>query len=177
MQTSREPTIQLAGAQQPITSIQQLTEGAVVTGVAMQHVWKVVATRDGDAWLQKLPQGPKCDPDAHTFEAYGRGRVCSRCQLRTQKLAEFLPRTEGKPRAYVIQPRGELLQPLPYTLYGTLNTSQRLETFWLADGAWNTQIPLISALHVLWTIPPALRTLLDGCPVAEELSYEGQGED
>lgn len=174
MQTSREPLVELCGTQEPILRIEQLAIGAIITGVAMQYAWQVVDTRDGNAWLMQMPYdaGTICAPDAHTFQAFGRGHVCQRCRLRTQGMQEFLPRTENKPRAYVIAPtRGQIQRPQPYTLYGGLQGNV-LKTVWLTSPTqWNEALPLIPALHVLWTIPPALRTLVEHIP-ADEVELE-----
>lgn len=178
MQTSKESSVQLAGTQQPVVNINQLTVGAIITGVAMQFAWRILQIADGDVWMVKLPVTvPPCR--THQFQPYGRGQVCQTCQLRRQKLEDFLPRTENKPRSYIITPAGELYQPEPFTLYGSLvreGTTPSLKTVWLNSESttpqWNETLPLIPALHVIWTIPSELRALVSETPTVENEDLE-----
>ncbi len=177
MQTSRETAVALCGTQEPIVRLDQLTVGSILTGIAVQYAWQIHAIRDGELWMKRLPNTEICRDGLHAFATVGRGQACSRCQLRRQKMEEFLPRAENKPRAYVIAPReGAIQQPQPFTLYGALSTPRAgqpitLKTAWLQGGAtptWNETLPLIPALHVLWTVPQQLRELVNNAPPVDE---------
>lgn len=181
MQSTREPVIPLFGHQQPVVSLEQMVPGVIITGVALQHAWEIVEIRDGEVWLKRLPANPTLGEHRHTFQAYGRGQVCSVCNMRRQRMDEFLPRVADRPRAYVIAPQGTLLPPQPFTLYGAIGRDNTLKTCWL-DGqetpAWSETLPLIPRLHILWTIPIGLRDLLNGeAPELEEAEEQYNEED
>jgi len=165
MQTSRESTIILAGEQIPLLTAEQLQPGVILTGIAMAHAWRIHARREDFLELQKLPVLPLSVCETHQYSVVGRGQHCSRCQLRRQAVAEFLPRTADKPRVYLLQPRGALQPPQPYTLYGYMQ-GNTLKTVSCVDAQWTEILSLIPALHIVWTIPDALRSLLGPRTVA-----------
>ena len=162
MQTSRE-NVTLAGTQVPLLREDQIQPGVLLTGVAMTHVWEVVQVESRHALIQKLPATTVlCAPDAHTFAAYGRGHVCSACQLRKQALIEFLPKREEKARVHVLTPSSALLQPQPYTLYAYLLADGTVKTTSVTNGQWDQALPVLPRLSIVWTIPESLRAMVSG---------------
>ena len=167
MQTSREMNIILAGRQVPILTGPQVEIGSIVTGIAAQAVWQVVA-RDGDRLdIIKLPRPvQEICTGPHAFAPYGRGQVCSRCTLRRLNVSEFLPTAADKPRAHIIVPNGELRPVMPYTLYGYM-VGDALQTVYMNGPNWSMNMALIPALEVLWTIPNELQSLAGTAPPSE----------
>lgn len=162
MQTSRE-RVTLAGTQVPLLREEQIVPGVLVTGVAMSHVWEVMRLERSQVFIRKLPATTEpCAPDAHTFAAYGRGHVCSVCQVRKQAVSEFMPKREEKARVHVITPSSALLHPMPYTLYGYLLPNGKAQTVSATNGNWDQTLPVIPTLSILWTIPESLRALTTG---------------
>lgn len=169
MQTSTEATVRLAGQQIPLLREDQIVPGAIVTGVGMTHAWQILRRTGDRLEIVKLPNTAQiqCAPDSHVMETFGHGQVCSRCQIRRQPVADFLPRVADKPRVHVIVPSGPLMPGLPYTLYGYM-IGDALQTVSMTGAVWSTELPLIPALEVLWTLPETLRSLTEGLPVASE---------
>ena len=163
MQTSTEPTVRLAGEQIPLMREDQIVPGAIVTGVGMTHAWQILSRMRDQLEIIKLPNagGIQCAPSSHVLEAHGHGQVCTRCQIRRQPVADFLPRVADKPRVHVIVPAGPLMPGLPYTLYGYM-IGDTLQTVSMTGAVWSTELPLIPALEVLWTLPETLRSLTEG---------------
>lgn len=162
MQTSRE-NITLAGTQVPLLREDQIQPGVLLTGVAMSHVWEVTHVEGRYAFIRKLPATTVlCAPDAHVWAVYGRGHVCSGCQLRKQALIEFLPKREEKARVHVLTPRSTLLQPQPYTLYAYLLADGTAKTTSVTNGQWDTALPVLPTLSIVWAIPESLRAMVSG---------------
>ena len=174
MQTSRE-TVTLAGTQVPLLREEQIQPGVLLTGVAMTHVWEVIHVDERHAHIRKLPATALlCAPEAHVWTAYGRGHVCSTCQLRKQLLLEFLPKRETKARVHVLTPSSTLLPPQPYTVYGYLLPDGTAKTVSVTNGNWDHVVPVLPRLSIVWTIPESLRAMVSGQytggmdPVAQE---------
>ena len=164
MQTSREG-MQLAGTQVPLLREEQLTPGVLLTGVAMSHVWEVLSIERNQLFIRKLPATTvPCRTEAHTFATYGRGHVCSACQVRKQDIVEFMPKREEKARVHVIVPRAPLQAPQPYTIYGHLLPNGTVQTVSVNGTAWDVSLPVIPSLSIVWTIPQELRSMIHGTP-------------
>ncbi len=162
MQTSREH-VALAGTQVPLLREEQIQPGVLLTGVAMSHVWEVVRVERTHVFIQKMPvTAVPCAPDAHVFVAFGRGQVCSACQMRKQAMSEFLPKREDKARVHVITPSNTVMTPQPYTVYGHLLANGTVQAVHLSNGAWDRALPVIPTLSIIWTIPESLRSMVSG---------------
>lgn len=174
MQTSRE-RIELAGTQVPLLREDQLQPGVLLTGVAMSHVWEVLRLERTQVYIRKLPATTvPCAPDAHTFETYGRGQVCSTCQTRKQAISEFMPKREDKARVHVLQSRTPLMAPLPYTIYGYLLADGTVKTVSVnTDSNWSELLPVIPTLSIVWTIPESLRQMVRGVPSGTDTQESG----
>lgn len=160
MQTSRE-NVTLAGTQVPLLREEQIQPGVLLTGVAMTHVWEVLSVERNQVFIRKLPATRiVCASDAHVFATYGRGHVCSLCELRKQGIGEFMPKREEKARVHVITPSSAVLQPQPYTVYGYLLPNGTVETVHLNGTNWDRALPVIPSLSIVWTIPESLRAMV-----------------
>lgn len=164
MQTSRE-NVTLAGTQVPLLREEQIQPGALLTGVAMAHVWEVLDVDGRQVHIRKLPATTvPCVSHGHLYVAYGRGQVCSVCQVRKQAISEFMPKREEKARVHVIQPRGRLIAPQPYTIYGHLLANGQVQSVSMTGGNWDQTLPVVPALSVIWTIPESLRAMVSAQP-------------
>ena len=164
MQTAQN-TVMVAGVQTPLLTAEQLEQGTIITGIAMSHLWEVLWIGHQDSaekWLFiRKVEGPEpCDN--HAMVAYGRGHVCSRCQVRKQDVKDFLPIKPGKARVHVIQPISTgCRKPELYTVYGGVMKSGEVKLFHLAPSRiWNEALPPFPALVPVWTIPDRLRALV-----------------
>lgn len=162
MQTSRE-NITLAGTQVPLLREDQLQPGVLVTGVAMSHVWEVMGITGSSILIRKLPATTvPCAIAAHTFAPFGRGHVCSACEVRKQPIVDFLPKREDKARAHILTPRNTLLAPQPYTVYGFRKPNGEVQTVHVTGTTWDQALPVLPSLAVIWTIPESLRAMVSG---------------
>jgi hypothetical protein len=162
MQTSRE-NVTLAGTQVPLLRDEQMQPGVLLTGVAMAHVWEVLHVHGPHVFIQKLPAiTVPCGLEAHVWAVYGRGQVCSTCQLRKQVITEFLPKREEKARVHVLTPSHALLRPQPYTLYAYLLANGTVQTTATTGGNWDRELPVLPRLSIVWTIPESLRAMVSG---------------
>ena len=159
MQTAQN-TVMVAGVQTPLLTADQLEQGTIITGIAMSHLWEVLQMQAGLVFIRKVEGPEPCD--THMMVAYGRGHVCSRCQVRTQGIADFLPIKPGKARVHVIQPISTgCRKPELFTVYGGVMKSGEVKLFHLAPSrVWNEALPPFPALVPVWTIPDRLRALV-----------------
>ena len=171
MQTSREPNIVLAGTQVPIERPEQVVVDAIITGIALSHVWRVIDIVGTNVYVMKLPQ-TTTPCSVHRFEPLGRGRTCAVCHMREAAIGEFLPTVVGKSRMHIITPNGPLQTTLPYTLYGYMQ-GDALQTVQLdTSGNWSQALPLIPSLEILWRLPAELQSLLTSPIDTEEFVPE-----
>lgn len=161
MQISKE-NIKLAGTQVPLLREDQIQPGVLLTGLAMSHIWEVLRIERRQAFIRKLPSDTNVICNEHAFAAYGRGHVCSVCQVRKQAVSEFMPKREEKARVHVITPTGPLVQAQPYTIYGYLLPNGTIQTVHLNGANWSMTLPIIPTLSVVWTIPESLRAMVTG---------------
>jgi hypothetical protein len=160
MQTSRE-SITLSGTQVPLLREEQLRPGVLLTGVAMTHVWEIVGVERNQLFIRKLPATKvPCAAGAHVFAVYGRGHVCSACEVRKQAISEFMPKREDKARVHLITPNAAVQAPQPYTVYGYLLPDGTVKTVHKDGDTWDHPLPVIPTLSIVWTIPESLRSLI-----------------
>ena len=173
MQTTPSPSLLSASEQVPILRADQMRVGAFVTGAAMEYLWEVVALHGGGNTMDII-EFPRVAPPCagHTFATYGRGEKCQ-CGLRRIAIAEFLPRKPDKPRAYILQTRGELRTPMEGAIYAHLS-GQELAYCSVVNVhmpsnpgevrpdyhlQWDHSIPIFPSLLCAWSVPPALQAL------------------
>lgn len=162
METSKDTNVRLAGTQAPLLDAAQLRPGVLLTGVAGSFVWQVLELDGAILYIQKLPATLlPCAKDAHQLSAFGRGRVCSVCQVRAQALSDFMPKVENKARVHVITMAGELRPALPHTVYGYLLPNGTARLVHMSGGIWNETLPIVPKLGVVWTIPAELRAMVN----------------
>ena len=150
----------------PLERADQLQPGVIISGQAARHAWQVLdatqqqlETEAGWIRIRQLMRGVRSH--SHQWATPYEGAAdCSACGLRRQRVADLLPVTS--PRVQVIVPPVDVVNGITqYTLYAT--TSGRLV---VASGtgqqrAWNVALPIIPLLRPIWSLPEALRALLN----------------
>ena len=172
MQVQAGSGVQSMGVQTPLLQQDQLSEGVIITGVAMSHVWEVKGIdREERVIIQKLPAPPVVqEHHRHRWETVGRGERCE-CGMRRQGVRDFLPVTSGKARVYVITPpTGVVVEvPLPLSVYMAMVGGQ-VKVVTVADlpapagqavvKGWSEAVPLYPQLHRVWSVPEELMGFL-----------------
>jgi hypothetical protein len=172
MQQSNQHADVIGFTQTPLMDAGQLIPGTHFTGIVMSHIWQVIACNGVTLQFTRLPMvTPSCDPATpHTLVAYGRGQQCSRCGLRELAVAEFLPKREDKPRAFVLSPTHPLHAVKPFTLYAAMVGGSPSFHMARASGvtpvegrallSWDAPLPIFPRLIKVWELPPALQALM-----------------
>ena len=162
MQNSSDPGIRAldGGTLVPVLTADDIRPGSLLTGIAYQSVRRVVNIEDDTVYLLKLPETPPEAGHRHRFTRHSDHSECS-CGLMRKPLADILPSDPGIARTYRLDSVAPLLVPDRFTIY-QLPTGNGLVTV-SPTGSWNgttTQLPIITKLHPVWSVPAALRELL-----------------
>ena len=159
--TTAENTELTGGIQTPLLTEDQLEPGIFITGNTAQSVWKVetVDLHGGEIMMRKQPGVDPGLGHQHGFTLHNNA-TCA-CGLRRQTIrgdaTGLLPLRANTPRAYLIKPREALVIPDVFTVYLTATGAVvRIN----AGGLWSQLLPLIPALHPVWSLPEELRSRL-----------------
>lgn len=145
------------GIQTPLLTADQLEVGMFLAGNTMQNVWRVATVNPAanQVELIKQPEITMLPGHRHGFTLH-QNTTCA-CGRRRQPItgeSGLLPLRENTPRVYLIKARAACMVPDPFTVYLTpQGTVVRVVT----GGQWSLLLPLIPALHPVWSLPEALR--------------------
>jgi hypothetical protein len=156
--------------QVPLLTADQLSVGAILTGPA----WTVVRQIDNIAgsMVGMIKFGtPLLPGHVHTAPLDGTASGCA-CGYKRTNIANILPVQGGPARSYILVPVGDTLPVDQWTVYATRHSDGR--GGWLVGrGAWSiTSMPIIPLLEPVWTLPQALRDLLEEATPAIERFVE-----
>lgn len=149
------------GVQTPLLTEDQLEVGVFITGNTSQHVWRVTEVdRARDiVTLQKQPAASLLPDHQHEFVLNPANPTCA-CGLRQQHIqgdaVGIMPLRANTPRVYIIRPTGPLVMPDMFTTY--LTALGRIVK--MTEHGWSTVLPIVPALHPVWTLPIELRDRL-----------------
>ena len=161
MQTmpTRDGAALTGGVQTPLLTEDQLEPGVFLIGHTSQNTWKVydVDLRAGTVQMRRQPETSLEPGHQHTFTLHqGTTCVCGQRQQVIRGDSGLLPLRANTPRVYIIKARDTLVMPDPFTVYLTA-TGVVIRA---RGGNWSTLLPLVPALHPVWTLPEPLRAML-----------------
>lgn len=165
MDTSTTLTDPVSAATQiPLTTINQLRPGHILTGPGWTSIRRVLSIEGDVISLIKLP-APAIPPNhTHTFTEF-RNSQCGGCGLMRRLSADILPQ-EGYVRTFILDVTSPIIEPDDYTIYLTAGGVelrvdegrgwQRIQQHRISQPN-NNALPIIPTLLPVWTLPEELR--------------------
>ena len=149
--------------QVPLTSPDQLTVGAYITGPAWSFVREVKELMNSNT-VMTAPVPAFVVQEANHIHTVRQGAPCT-CGLRIDTIREsLLPRADGMFRTYILVPQRPLSQADRFTVYqapdGRALRVSRGQWLTSAEVGGARNLPIFPVLHPIWTVPPALRRWL-----------------